>query len=164
MKPRSWATPSFCAFGANFGVLKSSPHGALHEILCRIAATAEAHEIAVATPGFYRGQSRDSGDLGCGRHDSPRDGIDLWGRCTRRRTTGPCAADRIRAKSRARRIEPPMASCCRRRWSDRVPEDIPATPGAGAALASRARTRQGWSCGPFAYCGCRRALTPREAL
>src|SRR5258708_36153353 len=24
MKPRSWATPSFCAFGANFGVLKSS--------------------------------------------------------------------------------------------------------------------------------------------
>jgi methylated-DNA-protein-cysteine methyltransferase-like protein len=24
MKPRSWATPPFCAFGANFGVLKSS--------------------------------------------------------------------------------------------------------------------------------------------
>ena len=24
MKPRSWATQSFCAFGANFGVLKSS--------------------------------------------------------------------------------------------------------------------------------------------
>src|ERR1700680_837170 len=24
MKPRSWVTPPFCAFGANFGVLKSS--------------------------------------------------------------------------------------------------------------------------------------------
>src|ERR1700693_342095 len=104
MKPRSWATPPFCALGAslsnpdaNFEVLKSSPHGAAHKIICRFVPGAQAPEV-VATPGSHRGQPRDSGDLGRGRHDSPRDGIDLWGRCTRRRTAGPRAADRVRAE------------------------------------------------------------------
>src|SRR5258708_23188414 len=72
---------------------KILPHGAVQEIICRIVPAAKAHETAVATPGSHRGQSRDSGDLGRGRHDSPRDSIDLRGRCTRRRAAGPRAAD-----------------------------------------------------------------------
>ncbi len=165
MKPRNWATPPFCAIGAglstpdaNLRVLKSS-HGTVAEIIGKIVPAAKARTTAVATRGFRRRQSCDSGDLGRGRHDSPRDGIDLWSSCTRRRIAGPCAADRLGIESGARRIEPAVASRRRRRWPDRVSEDIPAASGAIAASARGACARQGWPCGPFVHCGCRSTLT-----
>jgi hypothetical protein len=143
--------------GPDFWGAKILPHGAVQDF-CRIVAADRAQEIVVPAPGFYRGQSCDSGNLGRGRHDSPRNGVDLRSGCSRRRIAGPCAADRIRIESRARRIEPTVASCRRRRWSDCVPEDIASTSRASATVARGAGTRQGWPCGPIVHCGFRSAL------